>query len=402
MQLHYRHTLAACYTGSMTQAVSNNLAPLLFVTFQRQFQITLEQIGFLVTLNFTIQIIVDFLAARFADRIGYRTSIVAAHATSALGLIGLGLFPRWFPTPYAGLLIAVSLYALGGGLLEVLVSPIVEALPTKNKVSSMGFLHSFYSIGHVSTILLSTLFFVCVGIDHWQWLPLLWSIMPLLNCIAFSKVPLYPLPGSEAPFSFRRLFGIKLFWLFLLLMICSGAAEQAMAQWSSLFAETGLGVSKTMGDLLGPCLFAVLMGAARLIYGKFGSHFSLKRLLLLSSLLCVASYGISVLAPHPLLSLAGCALCGFSVGIMWPGVVSLSAKTCPTGGTAMFAFLALAGDVGCAGGPSLVGLISDAVGGSSSALKFGLGCAILFPLIMVISLILFGKRKAAPQQSLHK
>lgn len=388
MKLRAGHTQAACYTGSITQAANVNLAPLLFVTFQQQFQLSLEQIGFLVTFNFTIQIITDFIAAKFADRIGYRPSVVLAHVCSALGLVGLGIFPFLFPNAYAGLLASVLLCAFGGGLLEVLISPIMEALPTENKAAAMGLLHSFYCIGHVGVVLLSTLFFAVVGLQHWYLLPLLWAILPLLNCVAFSKVPLYPLPGSEHPHSFRRLFGIKVFWLFLLLMLCSGAAEQAMAQWASLFAETGLHVSKTTGDLLGPCLFAVLMGLSRLLYSKFGSSYPLKPLLGGSALLCVASYLITVFAPHPLLSLAGCALCGFSVGIMWPGVLSLSSQTCPTGGTAMFAFLALAGDIGCAGGPGLVGFISDTAGG---ALKLGLGFALVFPVIMLFGLFILRK-----------
>ncbi len=399
MKLHARHTQAACYAGSMTQAANVNLAPLLFVTFQQQFHLSLEQIGFLVTFNFTIQILTDFFAAKFADHMGYRLSVVLAHVCSALGLIGLGLFPFLFPNAYVGLLASVLLCAFGGGLLEVLISPIMEALPTENKAAAMGLLHSFYCIGHVGVVLLSTLFFICVGIPHWYLLPLLWAILPLLNCIAFSKVPLYPLPGSEQPHRFRHLFGIKVFWLFLLLMLCSGAAEQAMAQWSSLFAETGLHVSKTLGDLLGPCLFAVLMGLSRLLYSKFGSSCSLKSLLGISALLCVASYLITVFAPHPLLSLAGCALCGFSVGIMWPGVLSLSSQTCPTGGTAMFAFLALAGDVGCAGGPGLVGFISDTAGGT---LKLGLGCALVFPTLMLAVLLFLRQiHSAAENRTIH-
>lgn len=397
MQLRIKHTQIACYLGTITQAANNNLAPLLFVTFQRQFGLTLEQIGFLVTLNFTVQIITDFFAAKFSDRIGYRFSEMLGHACSALGLIGLGIFPFLFPNAYTGLLIAVILYAFGGGLLEVLTSPIVEALPLENKVAAMGLLHAFYCVGHVSVVLLSTLFFVCAGLEHWYLLPILWAILPLLNCVLFSKVPLYTLPGSEQPQGFRHLFGLKAFWVFLILMICSGAAEQAMSQWSSLFAETGLHVSKTTGDLLGPCLFAALMGLSRLLYSKFGGRCSLKALLCASALLCIASYLIAVFAPYPLLSLAGCALCGFSVGIMWPGVLSLSSLTCPTGGTALFALLALAGDVGCAGGPGLVGFISDAseAATSSGALKFGLGFAIVFPIMMLLSLLLLRKSPSA-------
>ncbi|WP_343210679.1 MFS transporter [Anaerolentibacter hominis] len=405
-ELNYKHTLYASYTGFITQAIVNNLAPLLFLTFQNTFSISLAQIGLLVSINFCVQMVVDFLATRFVDRLGYRVCIVTAHILAAAGVAGLGIFPYLLPSAYAGLMLSVIIYGIGGGLIEVLISPIVEALPGEEKASAMSLLHSFYCWGHVGVVLLSTLFFVTAGIGHWYILPLLWAIVPLCNTFVFAKVPLCKLVEDQEKMSVKGLIGLKLFWMFILLMICSGAAEQAMVQWASLFAESGLGVSKTVGDLLGPCAFAVLMGLSRVFYGKFGSRIDLKRFIRLSSILCIGSYLLAALSPWPLLSLAGCALCGLSVGIMWPGTLSLSSRFCPQGGTAMFALLALAGDVGCALGPGLVGRISTAVEQGKAAwsqvlfpgqplaeigLKTGLTVAVIFPLVMFA--VVWGVRK---------
>ena len=396
-KLSYRHTLAASYLGYVTQAAVNNLAPLLFVIFQREFEVSLAQIGMLVTINFCVQIVVDLLGAKYVDRLGYRGCAVAAHLLSALGLAGLALFPQLLPNPFAGLVAAVVVYAVGGGLIEVLISPIVEALPGEQKASAMSLLHSFYCWGHMAVVLLSTLYFLCFGQDAWRALPLLWALLPLLNAFYFLLVPLRTLPGEGLGHGFRALFGSKLFWLFLLLMLSSGAAEQSMSQWASLFAETGLRVSKTMGDLLGPCAFALFMGLARLYFGRKGGGLNLPKALGASALLCVCSYLLTALAPWPLLSLVGCGLCGLSVGLMWPGVVSLASERLPGGGTAMFAFLALAGDLGCSSGPGLVGWVSGAVADwdwlarvfagapDQAGLKAGLLCALLFPLLLLLA-----------------
>lgn len=395
MKLSYKHTLFASYTGYITQAIVANLAPLLFLTFQRSFGITLGQIGFLVTLNFLVQTLVDFLAAKFIDRIGYRIPVVMAHVTAVIGLVGLSAFPFFFPSAYAGLITATVFYAIGGGLIEVLVSPIVEALPNDQKASAMSLLHSFYCWGQVSVVLFSTLFFVTVGIDRWYILPLLWAIIPLINAFVFAKVPINIYGEGGEHFSFKRLFGMKFFWLFIILMICSGASELAISQWSSLFAESGLKVSKTIGDLLGPCLFAVLMGVSRVFYGKFGEKINLANFIELCGLLCVGGYLLTVLSPFPILSLIGCGICGLAVGIMWPGTLSLSARYCPQGGTAMFALLALAGDIGCSSGPSVVGLISERFADTELGLKIGIGCAAVFPVLMLVCIGILKRRLKA-------
>lgn len=392
MKLSYKHTLFASYTGYITQAIVVNLAPLLFLTFQRSFGLSLGQIGFLVTLNFVVQIIVDFLSAKFIDRIGYRIPVVTAHVVSVLGLVGLSAFPFLFPSPYIGLLLATTLYAIGGGLIEVLTSPIVEALPNDQKASAMSLLHSFYCWGQVAVVLLSTLFFVTAGIQKWYILPLLWAIVPFINIFVFAKVPINIYGEGGEHFSFKKLFKMKFFWLFIILMICSGASELSISQWSSLFAESGLKVSKTVGDLLGPCLFAVLMGTSRAIYGKFGGKINLTNFIEFCGFLCVGGYLLTVLSPFPILSLIGCGICGLAVGIMWPGTLSLSARYCPQGGTAMFALLALAGDVGCSSGPSVVGLISEQFADTEIGLKVGIGCAAIFPVLMLLC-IWFLKRR---------
>ena len=389
MEKKYRRTLYASYLGYVTQAIVNNLAPLLLVTFQKEYSISVGQIGFLVTFNFAVQMLVDFLAAKYVERIGYKISIIAAHICCVIGLAGLGFLPDLLGNPYAGLLIAITIYAVGGGLIEVLVSPIVQALPMDEKSAAMSLLHSFYCWGHVLVVVLSTVYFVTVGIEHWRMLTLLWALVPFVNIFVYAGAPIRVLVEEEKALPMGKLFRMKLFWLFFFLMICSGASEQAMSQWASYFAENGLKVSKTMGDLLGPCMFAVLMGISRTFYGIKGEKIPLKSFITVSSILCAVSYILVVFSPNPLLSLAGCALCGLSVGIMWPGVFSLAAEFCPQGGTAMFGLLALAGDIGCGGGPSVVGSIS---GMFDNNLKTGLFVAIIFPAALLVMVNLLHKK----------
>ncbi len=384
-QKSYRHTLYASYIGYITQAIVNNLLPLLFLTLQQSFAVTWDQIALLVTLNFGIQLAVDLLAAKYVDRIGYRVCIVSAHLFAAAGLIGLSVFPFLFPSAYGGVAAAVCLYAVGGGLIEVLISPLVEACPTERKEAAMSLLHSFYCWGHVLVILLSTLFFALCGIENWRWLACLWAAVPLANAVYFSRVPIHEPAEQEEGLSVAALLKNKLFWVLCLLMVCAAACEQGMSQWASAFAESGLGVSKTVGSLAGPCTFAVMMGLSRALYGKYSEKISLMRGMLLSGGLCVFSYLLAALSPLTFLSLVGCGLCGLSVGLLWPGSYSLGARSLRGGGTALFALLALAGDLGCAAGPAAVGVVSDAFGGS---LKQGLLFAALFPLLLIAGLLL--------------
>lgn len=385
MKQNYQLTMTACFAGYVVQAIVNNFAPLLFLTFQRSFGIPLEQITMLVTINFGIQLLVDLLSAAFVDRIGYKKTVILAQIFAAAGLVLLALLPG-IMSPFPGILTAVMIYAVGGGLCEVVLSPIVEACPTDNKEKAMSLLHSFYCWGHVGVVLLSTAFFAAFGIENWRILAAAWAVIPAVNALLFVKAPVPSLiQEGETGMSFRELFTSRIFWVLMLLMAAAGASEQGVSQWASTFAEQGLGVSKTMGDLAGPMFFAVMMGLSRLFYGKYGDRIRLDRFMIGSSVLCAASYLCVALAPVPVLGLVGCGFCGLSVGIMWPGGFSKGAAALPRGGTAMFALFALAGDLGCAGGPTAVGMVSGALGGN---LKLGILSGVVFPLLVIAGVLL--------------
>lgn len=386
MQQKYQKTIYACFVGYIVQAIVNNFVPLLFLTFEKSYHIPLSQITMLITINFGIQLLVDLLSAGFVDRIGYRVSVVLAHVFAAVGLVGLVLLPEIMPNAFAGLLIAVFIYALGGGLIEVLISPIVESCPTDNKEKAMSLLHSFYCWGHVGVVLLSTVFFGIFGIANWKILACIWALIPVINAFVFAKAPIAPLiEEGESGMTMLDLCKSKVFWVMMLMMLCAGASEQAVSQWASTFAEKGLGVTKTIGDLAGPMTFAILMGSSRAFYGKFGHKIDLDRFMLGSSVLCIFSYLLIVASSIPFLSLVGCGICGLSVGIMWPGTFSKASVALKNGGTAMFALLALAGDLGCSGGPTLVGFVSSA---AADNLKAGILVAIVFPVVMAVEIIL--------------
>ena len=376
MKLNYNHTLYASYIGYITQAIVNNFAPLLFLTFSRQFGLGLDRIALITTINFAIQLLVDLSSARLIDRIGYRICAIAAHLFAAAGLLCLAVLPYRFS--YAGILFSVALYAVGGGLIEVMISPIVEACPTERKEAAMSLLHSFYCWGHVAVILLSTLFFRLAGIGNWRFLALLWAVTPVCNAVYFAFVPIYPIVKDGAPTPLASLLRSGSFWILMLVMVCAGASEQAMSQWASAFAESALRIPKAVGDLAGPCAFAIAMGTARTVFGKYSVP--LKKTMTACAMLCIGSYLLAALSANPVPALIGCAVCGFSVGIFWPGTFSIAAQTLPAAGTAMYAFMALAGDVGCAGGPTLVGFVANAFGGNLCA---GLLAALVFPVVIL-------------------
>lgn len=380
--------MMACYIGYITQAIANNFAPLLFLTFQNQYNIPLSQIAMIASINFGIQLLVDLAAAKFVDRIGYRACMLAAHIFNVIGIAGLAVFPGWLPDPFVGLLVSVFFYAVGGGLIEVLISPIAEACPTEKKDAQMSLLHSFYCWGVVAVVALSTLFFVVFGIENWRVLAFVWAIVPFVNFFNFMVVPINKVVEEGESMSIRQLFKSKLFWLLTLLMVCSGASELSMSQWASAYTESALKVTKTMGDLLGPCLFAVLMGCARIFYAKCSEKVDLTKFMLLSGGLCVICYLLASLSGNALLGLLGCGLCGLSVGIMWPGTFSVASASCPKGGTAMFALLALAGDLGGSMGPLVVGSVSKIMGEN---LKMGVLAAIVFPILMILGLVVLRK-----------
>lgn len=385
----------ACFIGYIVQAVVNSFVPLLFVTFQNTYHIPLSQITLLITINFVVQLCVDLLSAGFVDKIGYRASMILAHICAAAGIGLLTVLPEILPNAFAGILLAVVVYAIGGGLLEVLVSPIIEACPTDNKEAAMSLLHSFYCWGCTGVVLVSTIFFAIFGTVHWKVLAWLWMLLPIGNMILFTQVPIYSLhEEGEKGMTMGELFREKIFWMLMVMMVCAGASEQAVSQWASTFAELGLGISKTLGDLVGPMAFSILMGTARLIYGKYGDRMDLDRFMKLSTLLCIASYLLIAFVPVPAVELVGCAVCGFSVGIMWPGTFSKASASLKRGGTVLFAFLALAGDLGCSGGPTVVGFISSAFGNN---LRIGIGAAILFPVLLLVALFAMRKKKVSAQ-----
>ena len=395
LKTNYQMTIYACFIGYIVQAIINNFAPLLFLTFQDSYGIPLSQITLLVTINFGVQLLVDLLAIGFVDKIGYRASMIIAHICAAVGIVMLAVLPAVLPNAFVGLLIAVLVYAVGGGLLEVLVSPVMEACPTDNKEKAMSLLHSFYWWGHVGVVLISTAFFKIFGIENWRILAVIWALVPLANTFLFSKVPVASLISEgEEGLSVKQLAKQKIFWVFMLMMLCAGASEQSVSQWASTFAEKGLGVSKTIGDLAGPMAFAILMGGARAFYGKYGEKINLEKFMVGSSILCVAAYLCIALVPNPLVGLIGCAICGLSVGIMWPGTFSKAAAAMPSGGTAMFAFMALAGDLGCSGGPTVVGTISSLFG---EDLRKGILAAVIFPILLMVGIGLAGRIKNAKE-----
>lgn len=383
MTFDYKKTTYACFTGYIVQAIVNSFVPLLFVTFQKSYHIPIEQITLLITVNFMIQLLVDMLSAGFIDRIGYRASVIIAHICAALGLALLTVLPGLCTSHFVGILIAVCIYAVGGGLIEVLISPIIEACPTDNKEAALSLLHSFYCWGCTGVVLISTLFFTIFGIEHWKVLTLFWTIIPIGNMILFTKVPIYSLTDEgDKGMSIKELFREKIFWVLMLMMVCSGASEQAVSQWASTFAEEGLGIAKTMGDLVGPMTFSILMGLSRLIYGKYGDRIDLDKFMKGSCVLCIASYLCISIVPIPIVELIGCGICGFSVGIMWPGTFSKASVALKRGGTLLFAMLALAGDLGCSSGPTLVGFVSGAAGD----MRLGILAGIVAPVLLLVGI----------------
>ncbi len=384
---NYKKTLTACYLGFITQAISANFAPLLFLKFHHDYQIPLGKIALISTVFFLTQLAVDIFCSYFVDRIGYRKCVVASELCAAAGLTGLAFLPDILPSPLTGIIVSVMIYAVGSGLIEVLGSPIVEACPFEHKEAAMSLLHSFYCWGSVAVILLSTLFFAVFGIGSWKWLACIWALIPLYNIYNFATCPIeHPVKDGRG-MKINRLFQVPLFWISLILMVCAGASELAMAQWASAFAESALGLSKAMGDLAGPCMFAVTMGISRVLFGKSGDKLNLMKFMIGSGCLCLLCYLLASLSASPVLGLTGCMICGFSVGIMWPGTISICSKRLPGGGTAMFALLATAGDLGGAFGPGLVGMVTQHTG---SSLQKGMLAGCIFPLVLIVSLLILG------------
>ena len=385
----YGRTKRACYLGFVTQAIVANFTPLLFMAFHREYDIPIASLALIPAVFYVVQLITDFLCAKFKN-LNYRRSIIISEITSALGLIGLAFLPALFPNPLIGILICVCIYAVGSGLIEVLCSPIIEACPFPNKESMMSMLHSFYCWGAVGVILGSTLFFTLFGLANWRILACLWAIIPLYNILNFATCPIELIVPDSEGMSMSKLLGSRTFWPFLILMIAAGASESSMAQWTSAFAEASLGVDKSIGDLAGPCGFAFCMGLGRLWYGKKGQSVDLRTYMTGAGILCFAAYLTASLSPLPVIAFVGCMVSGLAVGIMWPGSISLTSARIPGGGTALFALLALAGDVGGTLGPSLVGLATKSC---ENSIQSGLLAASVFPIMLVVSLLILASRQ---------
>lgn len=391
MKSKYRKTLIACYLGFITQAITANFVPLLFLMFHRTYQISLGKIAFISTVFFFTQLLVDLFCAKYVDKIGYRRSVVVSEVLSGVGLIGLAVLPELLPSPYVGILVSVMIYAIGSGLIEVLGSPIVEACPFDNKESVMSLLHSFYCWGSVGVILLSTLFFAIFGIENWKILACIWAVIPLYNIFNFLSCPIESLTEEGEGMSISQLFQIPIFWIAIILMVCAGASEISMAQWASAYAESALNIPKSLGDIVGPCLFAVMMGISRSFYGKYGEKLDLIKFMIGSGVLCLVCYLLAALGPFSILNLAGCIVCGFSVGIMWPGTISITSGKIPLGGTAMFALLAMAGDLGGSIGPGVIGVVTQ---NANDNLKAGMLAACVFPVVLILSVLFIRKKRA--------
>ena len=399
MQRTYKGTTVACYIGYFVQAIINNLSPILFIIYREPLGISINAIGSLILINFLSQTLVDIISVKVVDRIGYRKIILASHICAAFGLFLLGILPRTGLPAFLALAIATVISALGSGMIEVTISPIVDAIPSDRKEADMSLLHSFYCWGQMAVVALSTLFIRVLGEKFWYILPMLWALVPLCNLFNFATLPFPKTLKEDEKTPVRKLLTSKNFIVAMALMLCAGASELAMSQWSSYFAEAGLGVSKFMGDLLGPCLFAVFMGLGRLLFGLYGHRINLKKAMLACSALCILCYTVTAVSPIPLLSLFGCALTGFSISLFWPGTFSLVSSLYPKGGAAMFSLLAILGDLGCSSGPSMVSYISTAAQTANTSLsdgaslKIGLGFGNIFPIIMIIGLCLLKNKK---------
>ena len=384
MKLTYRHTQLACYLGYVSQAITTTFLPLLFVRLGNEFGFTLSKLTVLIAITFVSEIFIDALSPRFINKIGYRASMVLANICSTIGTAGYAVLPFVMKDPYAGFVLCAVINAIGGGFDEVLVSPIVEACPTKNKARAMALLHSFYCWGCAAVVLLSTLYFHLAGVENWRLLAGLWALIPLSNAFLFSLVPIRTLEEEKGESRFADMLRNPIFWLMCVVMICAGASELAMSQWASAFAEAGLGISKTFGDLLGPCAFAVLMGTSRILFSRINDKTDISKILIVCAVLCIGAYFVSALSENPIIALLGCGLCGFAVAPMWPGAFSMASKDIPNASTAMFAAFALAGDMGCTAGPSAVGFISSA---GSNDIGSGLIYSAVFPAAMILCLV---------------
>ncbi len=389
-QPNFKHTFRACFMGFFIQSIVCVFTPLLFVIFNTEYKISLPLITMISTVNFVVQFITDGFSIFFLQKIGYRKAGILAHFFAFCGLVILGTVAPRMPNMYLWIMIAVVLYSIGGGLLEVVLSPIIENTPSKSKSGTMSMLHSMFSVGSVATVLLTTIGLKIFGWQSWKYISVMWAILPFLNMIYFFFIPINEGNENIEREPIWSFFRDRAFWGFLLVMMCGGAAEIGISQWASAFAETSLGISKTAGDVIGPCMFAVMMGVARMLHSRYPHLITLSKAIMYSGILATVCYLGAALVPIPFVALAFCGLCGFAVGIMWPGTLSLATRKYPAAGGTLFAVMALAGDLGCTAGPTAVGFVASIFGGN---LRTGLLIGAFFPIVMVAGLMALNRKR---------
>lgn len=394
LEKKYLPTKLAGYVGFIVQAIVNNFLPILFIVFQDVYGLGYEKLGRLIVINFATQMFIDFITPKIIHKLGYRRAAFLCQFTACVGLCLMAVLPRFMSNTYLAIIISIVFYATGSGLMEVILSPMIEMLPTGNKSGNMAVLHSFYCWGQTVVVPLTTLMVFIFGRENWTYIPLVWAVVPFVNMFTFLRVPIVEPDSEEKQSTFLELARTPKFVVYMVMMLCAGASEIAMSQWSSLFVEQALGVSKAIGDIVGPCLFALFMALGRVIYASLSKKVSFTRLLIWLNLLCFICYVMVALCHIAVLSLVFCALCGLSVSISWPGIYSAGARTFKTGGAVMFSAFAMCGDTGCALGPGLVGLVAE-----YTNLNVGFLVAAVFPLIMVICSIYILKNRVAKNKN---
>lgn len=386
MQQSYTRLKAACYMTNISMAVVCNLPPLLFLTFRSLYGISYSLLGLLVLVNFCTQLGIDLAFSFFSRRFNIPLAVKLTPALTVAGLFLYAVWPWLFPdSVYVGLVVGTVLFSVAAGLAEVLISPVIAALPSKDPDRAMSGLHSAYAWGAVGVVLLGTVLLLVFGMTNWPWLVLLFALVPLTGFVLYMGQTIPPLQTEEQAGGALRLLRQPGLWLCVLCIFCGGAAEVTMAQWASSYLEQALGISKVWGDVFGVALFSVTLGLGRTLYAKRGRHIA--RVLTLGAAGAAVCYLTAAVCDQPLVGLAACAFTGLCVSMLWPGSLVVATDRFPTGGVFIYAMMAAGGDLGASVGPQLVGVITDltlAAGGSEQqGLKLALLGGMLFPLLAV-------------------
>ena len=389
MTQNYKITKYTCYLFYVLQGTLLNLTPLLFVPLMEQYGLSYMKLGALASVNFATQLIVDIVLSKLTDKHRYRISLRLSASAAFIGYMIFAWAPGRLGDPYTWLLIGTVVYSIGAGLMEITISPLIHALPDKAKGKSMAILHSFYAWGVVLTVIVSTSVLAIIGRDKWNFIVTGWLIVPVIGFILSCIMPV-PKPESgeneRTAGSFRIL--IKpAFILFLAMIFFGSCAEAVMTQWSSAFLERAVGLDKLIGDIAGMSMFALMLGLCRMASAALDKKISLSTYMMLGTIGAVICYIIVSVSNVAAVSLIFCALTGFMVGMLWPGTLVLAADAFPKAGAWLFAYLAVAGDLGGVFGPWITGAIAD-----RSGLNAGLGAAAIFPVIGLICMIIYKRR----------